>query len=42
MEEVEEFSLHSSSTTEYLYAFNVIFAYLSYTTVFAEAFMVPF
>ena len=42
MEEVEVFSLHSSSTTEYLFAFNVLFSYLSYSTVFVEAFMLPF
>ena len=36
------FELHISSSTAFLYAVNVFFAYLSYTSVFAEAVMVPF
>ena len=37
-----DFTLHMSSSSFYLYGFNVLFAYISYLSVFAEAFMIPF
>ena len=42
MATVDVVELHTQSITENLYIFNVLFAYLSYTTVFAEAMIVPF
>mmetsp|Transcript_26043 Transcript_26043/g.34850 ORF Transcript_26043/g.34850 Transcript_26043/m.34850 type:complete len:132 (+) Transcript_26043:539-934(+) len=37
-----KFELHTLPASEYLYFFNVLFAYMSYTTVFVSALMVPF